>query len=869
MVPAAKNSDENSQVGSAAAVPLAPGNIWHGKYRVEDRLRVPGRVLCFHASHVTTGEKVLISSFAVPGGMEARERVWTKLQAVRHPAIAEPMEAVVEGGLRIEVWRAPTGTNMRLWQIGTPMEPDTLRVLVEQLSGALTELHRVGIAHLNLRPETVFAWIDDMSPRFVLAGLEYAILYADQSGANLEPDPFYAPPESVGQLDRLMGTDWCAWDWWTLGRLAQERILGGHVFDLILGCDGSYKAQELRSAAEEILEERDANSQRSGAVEMMPGLEGPLVSLMRGLLASAHHARWKEAEIAQWLRGEPVKDHYVLAKTEKLFLWKDHEYTVPEIAVLFMQSANWADGLQNLFEPKKPGTLAAFLAAESAQEKTWSRLQELTALGESPTLSHLPKEVVQDVVAAVCLLFLSGDGVAVVLRGRKLDTAGLKALAAEGPRGLAAFQALTSSVIIRQVEQFARDAARVLTMASRLWLEASTVSTRHKWLTPEDTAGQAELFRCVVEDKPALAARHAALRKTYAGIRDAALDQLFKGASPSHAELAIIAYTERDLTRFGYLKGEEWNAEQIRLLRERGARIVSALFWVQLRQAVRSGPLVFGSPRLLAIVWGALTAPALTLRHDKLGLVLALGPVLLVIVLRLLALAVQRNQVRRHQPKEGPWQLPAAAARCEREAAAATDGSQTPDVNILAPALAEVNSGIAALMSGDAKAPTIKPTSLLVTWLAVALSWLALAGGIGGLATSAARYKLPEWAARIIGTTEDEAGKPAKVLKVTWDYKVPDQVFPAVVQRTLPATAAQSALALEKAEKLLTNYVPESVKDCIAVRVPTDSGFGMMVYDGRKGALLDSRVHVFTYLPLNRAWFIIGGRPVIYIGDPD
>jgi len=52
----------------------------------------------------------------------------------------------------------------------------------------------------------------------------------------------------------------------------------------------------------------------------------------------------------------------------------------------------------------------------------------------------------------------------------------------------------------------------------------------------------------------------------------------------------------------------------------------------------------------------------------------------------------------------------------------------------------------------------------------------------------------------------------------------------------------------------------------VAVRVPTASGYGLMLYDGKAGKFTSRTVYEIAFNPMARTWLEIGGVRAFYLG---
>jgi len=85
------------------------------------------------------------------------------------------------------------------------------------------------------------------------------------------------------------------------------------------------------------------------------------------------------------------------------------------------------------------------------------------------------------------------------------------------------------------------------------------------------------------------------------------------------------------------------------------------------------------------------------------------------------------------------------------------------------------------------------------------------------------------------------------------------------VQVITPATPDQLAAARRAGQKLVADYLPETITAPIAVVVPTGSDVGLMLYDGRRGQPVGKSVYHLRQLPRPRSWLLLDSQPAIFL----
>jgi hypothetical protein len=91
-------------------------------------------------------------------------------------------------------------------------------------------------------------------------------------------------------------------------------------------------------------------------------------------------------------------------------------------------------------------------------------------------------------------------------------------------------------------------------------------------------------------------------------------------------------------------------------------------------------------------------------------------------------------------------------------------------------------------------------------------------------------------------------------------------VRPVAVERILVATPDQVAFALVEGERELLPYRRRTVQPLIAVRVPTETGAGLVLFDSREGTVAERRVYLIGQMPPTRSWFALDQNQVVYLG---
>ncbi|MBK9991672.1 MAG: protein kinase family protein [Verrucomicrobia bacterium] len=886
---------------------LKTGARWRGIYQIVEQLPDVTYGKTFKAQHVGLMSDFVIRAFRVRD--DVRAKAWDAIKRAQNKSLVELRESVQHEGRRVEVVQAAPAVTLREWAGRKKATRPEIELIVRQLSQALGSLHKVGVVHLNLRPDMIFVRSTEAGLNVMLGGFETAELIEGVEGpVEVSMDPFYAPPEAVGLHHYTRGPELRAWDWWSLGRVLQEVVLGKHILGYMLERDVSRSTPELRARAENLLKEEN-QMVRAGAVEMMPAMDGEINTLLRGLLTGSRDGRWGLPQIESWLQKRPVKERYNLGKNERLFIWKDHAYTVSEAAEFFSQEAQWHDGLENIYDSTNVSTLAYFIAQEGAHKKTKERFEQMLKLVETPGIQQLPSEVIRDVVMALILKFFSGHQTPLVLRGRKIDEVYLRELLLPEmqPLGLGIVYGFTALPIVQQIEQLDAEVGRMLGEIERIYESASTLAQHNKWLSARDAVQLAAVMKLCMEPEIVLSAERAEMLKRYACSRDPVLDRLFKKKDASHAELVVIAYTNREPKIFDYVTHQEWNEEQYRVLRQHGEKLSTAGTWLRLGYALKFGLLVFGRFKFLVLFWLLLaSAVAIVWQNQPAYFAAGLCPIVVVIA-RLRWHGVHRKKLLNHVQEERPWKLRSGWWHCRFEALSILKAETVPGPRAVLKLLQETNEQISKLTLDPKPEPVPLPLRFKDTQLVALISWLVMLVLVGGTTWRGIQHppKLPTISFEQIGrffssndeeenlskeeksklaTTQSAAAQKEKIsgkleelrrvkkakhddkeIKISWPFKAPKDAQPLRILETTPSLPEQAALAQELAELLVDRYDPKTINANIAIQVPTEKGVGLMLFDGRTGKVTDKKVYMIGFVPFPKSWIDLDSKQAIYL----
>lgn len=882
-----------SSLDAAADPGLRVGQRWRN---LTIETEVPGAPWCFVANHVGLMETVMVRALPVSAGAEWRRGAWDRLSELTDSKVVRCIEAHEESGWRYEITGLPPPMTLREWMAAHRPSFADIESFVRQMAGALAALHGHGVVHLNIRPESIFVDETKGEPVYVLGGLHEATLYTQPEVALGDVDPFYAPPEAVGVEKHPPGTGLCAWDWWSVGRVAQEFLIGKHVLGVVLDRDVSRVTPELRRSAEQLLRESEIPDVKAGALEFTQ-VDPGCMALLRGLLSSAVDGRWGLDAVQRWLRRETVRDHYDLPRGTRMWSWKGRVFTVAEAAEFFTQAKHWADGEDMLFHPQEKQTLAYFLSEVPAHRADWERLQRVCDLAEGRGWEELPMVARRPVTAAVAWLTLAaGAGARPTLRvcGHAIDLPGIGELLKSGgaDHGVALVMALLSPAVIEAVEPHDAAAARVLKSVAAKGAAALRQAAALGWLDADDAAGQARMLELSLLGGAVLREKVDLLRATHATNTNADVTQLFAGKSPEPAELVLLAYAAEAPERHGFVTHDEWRRRQCAELQGRAEVLARTLVWVQLRRVLGVARPWGEKPAVFAGLVLALTVLAGWLSRSAVTPAVTAG---VLMVSRAWLWWRARGMLRRFDGAAAAWRWGDGWERCRAEAERVAEGATA---RALSAQLREIRALVEKLTNG--KGPPVRiheprwwdVNAMLVVAVCVALGALLQPFlGQPPVERETKRTSDPQAEVNVREAVTEvplEEGNTPEALLATGRYEVVDDGFgrrlrgplqswnfrpaepvpPLRVTAQATASAEQSAFALVSAAVLLHPYPKKDVRVYLAVRVPTTRGFGVMIFNARDRQLASRDVLLIERELEGKTWHDLRGRRLFYLGTP-
>jgi hypothetical protein len=861
--------------------PLFPttGQLWH-HYRLTDPI-LGGPDHCFHAIDMEEFVNVDVRVTQVCPETEARRAAWAVLKDLREPWMPALMEAHEEDGLRYEVSRPPLALTLREWRAKREIGLPDFESLVRQLASIVQVLHTVGLVHLNLRLDTLHVASTEGDLQIQLGGLEHATLFDQPHPFAVPVNPLYAPPEAVGLEMQPPGRALCSWDWWGIGRVMQEFVLGRHIYGDLLQCDVSHDGAGLRAEAKVLLTETGDYRVRAGAVELMPAMYDSQISLLRGLLATVRAGRWGFREVQRWLDHRPAKDRYDSPGDERFFIRVDEVLTVPEAAEFFAQEANWVEGEASLFNAADPQSFASFVEKDPGNYDLYTRLKGLLDLDGTKEWIDLPKSARQSALAGLAWATFAGPKVGLYVRGRRMTRHELVTLVHGEGDAPALGSALLAPPFLRELQLGDPETASMLSEVAAECMGVQADAVKNGWMTAGDSVASLRILTLCLGSPHELGEAQRRLRTDFACTRNPAVQALMAAAVKERKAQILLAYAESCPDRFGFVTQETLDNEQYVTLRQESLRLAAALFWLRLKEALASNPLVFGSWNALAVSCLGLGAFAWVAglhfdQHAGVYLFLAIPP-----FLRLVHWYRMGRMIEPYATQGQPWLWTDGAERCRNELARALPGADVRSIEQLTRQLSEMNWKVAEIPLKQAPQLVASPGWLFGLWTTSVFCWLIMAlvfsrasnTGIRRIVSSAWGYSVQRHMS-VAQDVDAEAGLPAsdwsfgdpRHKQIPWDLPKPATMPKVGVGKILVATADQIAYALVEGERELTPYRRRTVEPLIAVRVHAEEAEGFILFDGRDGTVAERRVYLVDKVPPVRSWFELGRHLAVYLG---
>jgi len=853
------------------------------------------------AVDVSVMQEVVLQARPIGADSDARRSVWQTLQELSGEIFALPSEAHEEDGLRYEVFPLPPGQSLREWLAAHRANAAMIETVVQQLSQGIETLHQAGLAHLNLRPETVFIEEGDDHKLKIVIGGTYKTLLIDQAGlVAIEANPYYAPPEAGGLFEHAAGDGLRAWDWWALGRIVQEMVLGQHVYSLVMERDVRANPPELRARAEALLLERDPTGLRAGAVELLPedtNSRQRMILILRGLLASVRDGRWRWSQVESWLRGDQPPDRYDLPRNARLIRRGEQALTLTEIADLYAQPAHFTEGVGQLFPPEGGAESVWQVLQETPQFRTeFDRVRALREMMSMPSWQGQPVAMCQAAVAGLVWLALAAPGQRRPLCFGEyvLTIAGLRRMFRErAALAETALAVLTAEPYLQRVAPLDAAARKALESLAKAGREAVAAAKAQGWAFVTQPAGVAKLLEWTLASDAELQSRCDGLRTRYAACGDPRLNAWLHAAAPARVEQSLLAVTGDSPEQYGYVSHEEWNRRRHAELTARASLVSRALLWRRLERLIAFSPALLGFWPVALAVWLVPLALGVLARA---WLPVALT-IVAAIVARVVGTVAVRRLIARYAPGRPPWRWTDHAVRCRREGRALLPGEDRASPKKLEAEMDRIRHEFGRLTLPAGMAPLAESPRFGGLWLEsilAAAAPVALLGFIvaphqmlfrqsaavapGSVAQIPAVEKQrlvqeigPDGKVALFEIVNDGFGGHRRGPLKPWDIPKPAAPVPLRVLGQATASGEQCAFAVVSAELLLAPYPRQGRNVLLAIAVPKrkDSKPSIILYDSATNRVADGWSYRVGADLTPATWYTLTGRDVVYLGLPD
>ena len=902
--------------GPVAAHKLIPGARVAG---IQVGERVPGGPgEAFQGVSVSDMASVILRVQAIAPGTQARRATWEKLLTMPPDRFLTCTDAFEEDGWRYEVIQAPALTTLREWiachKAGLPL----LERLVGQLTEAVAALHEAGVVHLALSPDCIFVQ-PDAKLDIVIGGLEEATLIDQETISPSQISALYAPPEAFSIHAYQGGPGLRAWDWWSIGRILQEFVLGKHVMSLMFDCDIVREREAYQGRSEALLQEREPPSVRAGAVEVMPDMPLATETLLKGLLTSTKEGRWGPAALRQWLAHKPTPTQYALPTASRLFARGGFGCTALEASEALSSRGNWPEGVSALFGSSGPGPFCEFLRGDPESKAVWADVEACMALMAEPSWADLPTPARQDAVACLVwhrVLSTKPQKQVLQVRGRRLDGDGLTSLASdlEIDHRYALFQALTAEPFRCAVQARDPEAAALLGRLGDHHREAVSLARQRGWLKDGDLERAMVLLKLVLEPEAVRSTKLARLRGAYGGSEDPLLNEVISGKTNAPAAVSLLLFAGAEPEAPGCIPRDEWEERQrLRRKAERERREAARMGRRLRRLFSLERGLLTGSWARCVLPLALLLVAGVALGRTAFAACVVLGFVgfrlltFLGLHLGLRALSDDHPGLGWNALIRGCSDLPETLSQGVPPDEGSGDATSEPGFSagalatfvaclpfagawgaalwivvgttaLVVPrarpgAATQATPALASLPGSPHPLPAVAgiPMSAKPALPGV-MTLHAAARGAEPIAVSS-RPGLPQSVQEKLATgryelVTDFFGPRLHGPLERWALHPQGPVPPLPVRSILAASPLQGAEALLNADILLDAYARRSVTAYVAVPVPTGNGLGYLIVNGRERTLADTRAFILERTPAVHDWYQLGPRRVVYLGAP-
>lgn len=338
--------------GPAAAVGFAAGVEVFGCTLREPMKVVSGEADLWLADR--RGQRVVVKVYR--WGLHPKAEIAAVLEQADLRHVVRLIErGMVPDGRSVEVLEYVSGGTLAALMPRATTEEAFRLEIVRELAHALDELHRAGLMHRDIKPANVLVRstqpLDLVLADFGISSVTELDLYKTTRDRTVA----YSAPEST------QGVVSKGSDWWSLGIVVLEILLGRHPF---AGLDDLTINVQLVTRP----------------VPLPEDLPPRWRMLAAGLLTKDHENRWRFEQVSRWLAGEEnIPVHFesasalaTAAAAAKPFRFEKREFLdAASLAVALAQSP--VEGAKRLSR----GLLSGWLASQLAEHELASQLEDL------------------------------------------------------------------------------------------------------------------------------------------------------------------------------------------------------------------------------------------------------------------------------------------------------------------------------------------------------------------------------------------------------------------------------------------------------------------------------------------------------------
>ncbi len=603
---------------------FSPGDIVaNGKYRVVEEIETAGReAIAYMGEAVLDGTPVFIKQLVEARSTESDRQklaeLRDKLVAIENDFCLRCFDIVV-GEQVLQVFEyLPNAVELRDL---VRSEPATLQNEMYQLLWQLTQgvgyLHHLGIVHRDLKPSNIMVLRTEQGLRLKVVDYGTISLVGDAGEhTTFAGSRHYAPPEALKRKFQSRSEDLKKYDWWSVGRVAQEILCGCSIADLVGRGISTQSGQRFSGTdvhfEEIMLEERIEHYQcRAGMVELVEAQLGKdnlgvYRQLMRGLLTTSVDDRWTYNEVLLWFQNTPPADGYdkLPEHGSTAFRYQGKNYTLGEIARTLATAEHWAQAQKYVFQGMNAAagekSLFDYIHNDVHDKILERELDDITSLPNPRKLANRELfDAVEDYSTGLALSRMGKSGnmpLALHLRGLPVTVENLlrwsrSTVPLEQRRAVA----LTHAPLVEALQLYAPELHKSLAAGLGDFKKTADIiaETQKTTLT---TPQLAKIFSLVFSSRDELIQNLEIIRKQYHAASYKSVTEVLTGdnKNPNNLELAFIAYTAAEFPNI-YTTHEQHALNQQKLLRKHAYQIAARYVWLNVADVLSYRSFFLGS----------------------------------------------------------------------------------------------------------------------------------------------------------------------------------------------------------------------------------------------------------------------------------